>query len=182
VNFSGGGFTFTSNGSGDQFWITESSGVGDSVGLDGYVSPGGPFTIGGITPFGSGEQAPLTGTETLHITDASSVDLTGSISWVNITTLGVGGVFNLMGTINLTGISYSGSNSDLGALAFAGSAADVATLQFLPAETLTELKAASDLSTSYSGTIAAVPEPGTIGLGLIGAGAMIVRRSRRVKR
>ncbi len=178
VNFSGGGFTFENATNGYQFVIDGvQGGVGDSVGLEGYVSPGGPFTIGAITIAGPIQSAPVTGTGTLHITDASSTDLTGTIQWLDITTLGVGGILDLQGTVNLTGIAYSGSNNDLGALASAGSASDVVTFQFVPAETLTQLKNTGGVS-SYSGTIV-VPEPGTVtlvGIGLMGLLAFCHRR------
>jgi hypothetical protein len=184
VNFSGGGFTFENATNGYQFVIDGvQGGVGDSVGLDGYVSPGGPFTIGAITIAGPIQSAPVTGTGTLHITDASSTDLTGTIQWLDITTLGVGGILDLQGTVNLTGIAYSGSNNDLGALASAGSASDVVTFQFVPAETLTQLKNTGG-ATSYSGSITAipgneVPEPGTVtlvGMGLVSLLAFCHRR------
>ena len=179
VSFSGGSFTFTST-NGYQFAITSvNGGVGDSVGLKGYVSPGGPFTIGAITISGAIQTAPVTGSGTLHITDALNNDLTGTIQWNDITTIGVGGILNLQGTINLTGITYPGSNNDLGTLAAAGSASDVVTFQFVPAQTLTQLKSTGG-STSYSGSINAIPEPGTIalvGVGLVGLVALRRRRS-----
>jgi hypothetical protein len=182
VNFGGGTFNFTSV-NGYQFNITTvNGGVGDSVALKGYLSPGGPFTIGIITTIGPEQTAPVTGASTLHITDASSTDLTGSIQWDNITTFGVGGILNLTGTINLTGIAYPGSNSDLTALASAGSAADVVTFQFVPAQTLTQL-ATTGGATSYSGSINAtpVPEPGTLtlaGMGFLGLLALGRRRGK----
>jgi hypothetical protein len=185
INFSGGAFTFTSS-SGYQFDITSvSGGVGDSVGLDGYITTGpsmvsgGPFTIGPITTIGQEQTANVTGTGTLHITDTHSIDLTGAIQWDNIATFGVAGILDLTGTINLTGITYSGANHDLQALAAAGSAADVVTFQFLPAMTLTQL-ASTGGSSSYSGILAPVPEPGTLsilGIGL--AGLLGLRRLRK---
>jgi PEP-CTERM motif-containing protein len=178
VTFAGGAFSFSST-NGYQFSITTvNGGVGDSIGLDGYVSPGGPFTIGTITISGPIQTAPVTGTGTLHITDAQNKDLTGSIQWDDITTFGVGGILDLTGTINLTGITYPGTNSDLGTLAAAGSASDVVTFQFVPAQTLTQLKNTGG-STSYSGSIAVVPEPGSVtlvGLGLLGLLAFCRRR------
>jgi hypothetical protein len=178
VNFSGGTFTFSST-NGYQFAITSvAGGVGDSTGLKGFVTPGGPFTIGTVTVTGSIQSAPVTGSGTLHITDALSTDLTGSIQWIDITTIGVGGIIDLTGTVNLTGITYPGGNSDLGALASAGSASDVVTFQFNPAQTLTQLKNTGG-QTSYSGSVFAVPEPGTWVLVAMGTGLGAFLRGRR---
>jgi len=185
IDFSGGAFSFTST-NGYQFAIsTVTNGIGDSIGNLGYVSPGGPFTIGTITsnnvPFvGLIESAPVSGTGILHITDSSSNDLTGTIVWSNIVTVaGTGGAINLNGVVNLTGINYSGSGSDLGALAAAGSATDVITFQFTPPQQLDQLKASSGSFTSYSGSIFAVPEPGTWVLVAMGVGLGVFLRGRR---
>jgi hypothetical protein len=179
VSFAGDStFSFTST-NGYQFSISSvTGGVGDSVGLNGYVAPGGPFTIGTITTSGSIQSAPVTGTGTLHITDALATDLTGTIEWVDITTIGVGGIVNLSGTLNLTSINYPGANSDLGALAAAGSASDVVTFQFVPAQTLTQL-ANTGGQTSYSGTILAVPEPASVTLVVVGLMGLLAFCHRR---
>ncbi|HZQ46854.1 MAG TPA: PEP-CTERM sorting domain-containing protein [Verrucomicrobiae bacterium] len=183
LSFSGGGFTFTST-NGYQFSITTvNGGVGDSAGLNGYLAPGGPFTIGPITTNGWHQSANVTGTAMLHITDLASLDLTGSIQWDTIDTISSIGGLNLSGTINLTGLSYSGANSDLGALAASGSAEDVVSFQFAPAMTLGQLAATSG-ETSYSGSIATItpaPEPGTLtlmGMGLFGLLAFSRRRNK----
>jgi hypothetical protein len=184
VDFPGNStFSFTST-NGYQFSISSvEGGVGDSVGLNGYVHADNPFTIGAITitPFPGGleeESAPVTGTGTLHITDALATDLTSTIQWVDIETFGVAGVLDLTGTLNLTGINYSGANSDLCALAADGSAVDVVTFQFVPAESLTEL-ANTGGQTSYSGSITSVPEPGTWVLVAIGTGLAVFLRGRK---
>jgi hypothetical protein len=171
-------FGFTST-NGYQFSISSvSGGVMDSVGLDGYVNPGGPFTIGTIQIFGSTQTAPVTGSGTLHITDTNATDLTGSVHWDSITTVGGGsGVIELTGVLNLTGIAYGGTSSDLGALAAAGAGTDDITLQFTPAQTLTQL-ASGGGQTSYSGTIYAVPEPSAWVLVAMGTCLGVFRRGR----
>ena len=164
VAFSNGGFSFTSATNGDQFNITGvTGGAGDSVGFDGYLTATDAFTIGSITTNGVIQTAPVSGSAMLHITDSVGTDLVGSVQWVDITTVGVGGILDLSGTINLTGITYPGASSDLNALASAGAAADSVTFQFVPAESLTQLKNTGG-QTSYSGTINAVPEPGALSL------------------
>ena len=170
-------FGFTST-NGYQFSISSViGGVADAVGLKGYVSPGGPFTIGLIQILGSTQTAPVTGSGTLRITDALATDLTGSIQWDSITTIGASGSIQLTGVLNLTGITYGGANSDLGALAAAGAGTDDITMQFL-GQTLTQL-VSNGGQTSYSGTIYAVPEPGTWMLVAMGTCLGVFLRGRR---
>jgi PEP-CTERM motif len=189
VDFSSSQFTFSNVSISDpyQFSVTSvDGGVEDSVGLDGYVSPGGPFTIGAVTINGGTQTAPVSGTGILHITDADDVDLTGSLTWQNITTLGVGGILNLTGLVNLTSITYPSNLSsdpsiDLETLAAGGSASDVVTFQFVPAMTLSQLVSTGG-STSYSGSIenseSVVPEPASIALVGLGAVSLLARRRR----
>lgn len=174
-------FSFTST-NGYQFSISSVlGGVGDSVGLNGFLSPGGPFVIGPITISGGLQSAPVTGTSTLHITDNATLDLTGSINWINIATISVAGVLNLNGQVNLTAITYTGTNSDLVALAAAGAGEDVVTFQFVPPQTLTQLTTTGG-QTSYSGSITSVPEPGTWVLVAMGTGLGVFLRGRRQAR
>ena len=171
-------FGFTST-NGYQFSISSvAGGIGDSVGLDGYLAPGGPFTIGTITTNGGLQSAPVTGTSTLHITDNATLDLTGTINWIDIGTVSVLGIINLNGQVNLTAITYTGTNSDLTALAAAGSATDVVTFQFVPAKDLTQLSTTGG-QTSYSGSITTVPEPGAWVLVAMGTGLGVFLRGRR---
>jgi hypothetical protein len=174
-------FGFTST-NGYQFSISSVlGGVGSSVGLNGFLSPGGPFLIGPITITGGLQSAPVTGTSTLHITDHATLDLTGTINWVNIATISVAGVLNLNGQVNLTAITYTGTNSDLVALAAAGAGEDVVTFQFVPPQTLTQLTTTGG-QTSYSGSITSVPEPGTWVLVALGTGLGVFLRGRRQAR
>ena len=155
ISFSGGGFTFVGS-SNVQFEIDDVfDGFGDSLGFDGYFSSGGPFTIGTITINGSVQTAPVSGSGILHITDGAN-ELTGTIQWVDITTLGTSGVLNLNGQVNLTGIAYAGASQDLQALLASGTAQVDLTFQFIPALTLTQLKATGGL-TDYSGSILGAP-------------------------
>jgi hypothetical protein len=175
-------FGFTST-NGYQFSISSVlSGVGDSVGLNGFLSPGGPFTIGPITTNGGLQSASVTGTSTLHITDNKTNDLTGTINWISIATISVAGVLDLSGQVNLSGITYPvGTNSDLSTLAAAGSASDVVTFQFVPAKDLTTLSTQGG-QTSYSGSITAVPEPGAWVLVAMGTGLGVFLRGRKQAR
>lgn len=202
ISFSGGGFTFTSDGAGYQFDITTvSGGAGDSVGLNGYISPGGPFNIGTVftstsiisnqfnVPIATNmsQFASVTGSGILNIVDTQGVHLTGNIQWDNIFTsqftpgaTSVGDL-DLTGTVNLTGINYLGTNSDLTVLALSGSAVDTVSFQFTPPEDLSQLAAANGLATSYSGSIttSVVPEPGTFALAGIGFVGLLLQRLRR---
>jgi len=71
--------------------------------------------------------------------------------------------------VNVTDLSYSGSNADLMKLAAGGPTAMNLSFQFSPGETLTQLSTGnSPFLTSYSGSIAAVPEPTSFGSFLVG--------------
>ena len=152
ISFAGGGFTFVGATNGDQFEIDNVfNGIGDSLGFSGHFSSSGPFAIGPITISGSLQTAPVTGSGTLHITDGVH-QLTGTIQWVDITTLGTSGVLNLNGVVNLTGIAYAGASLDLQSLVASGTAEVDLTFQFIPGRTLTQLVATGGF-TDFSGTI-----------------------------
>lgn len=189
INFTDGGFTFTSppggpftgpGGSSVQFEITGvQNGTGSAIGLDGGLTPNGPFLIGTITStivpsVGTVESASVSGSATFFITDPGLLNLTGSIQWVSIATIQAGGFLDLTGSVNLTGITYTGTDPDLIALAAGGKASDTVSFQFAPAETLSALadQTGSGISTSYSGSIGAVPEPSVLSLIAAGVGLL----------
>jgi len=193
LNFWGSQFTFSSVSANDpdQFYVAsvDGPGSGDSLGLDGYIAPGGPFTIGTITIqgiHGVDQSAPVTGTGIVHITDNDGVDLTGSMQWENIENLGIGGILNLTGLVNVTSITYPSNFSsdpsiDLETLAAGGDASDVVTFQFSPGMDLQELVQFGD-STSYGGSITnnTLPEPTPIALAGLGAAGLMARRRPRL--
>lgn len=144
INFDGAGnFSFAPGL--DSFVIDS----GTAAGLLGDIS--GSFSLGTITTVGGVSSASVTGTGTFAIHDGLD-DLTGTLAWVTIVQVGSGGVLNDSGTVNLTGVTYGGSNPDLLALAATGNATDVLTFQFTPAVSLTDL-ANSANSASFSGSI-----------------------------
>lgn len=147
-----------------------------------YGNIDGVFTIGAVTAEGGGGfSAPVSGVGTITIFDGGV--LTATIEWVKLFQRGTGSTLNVEGAVNMSNISYvGGANADLEALAAAGSAYNVLTFQFIPAKSLNALKNQT-LSTSFSGSIlsAQVPDGGAsailLGIGLIGFGAVIRRRS-----
>jgi hypothetical protein len=185
VEFKGSGtgatFVFNNNGSGNGFTVTNSSGFGDSVGLDGTIGGSYSYLKASIVTVGPSQTALVTTSGgSLTITDASSLKLIGTVNAVDVNTLGTSGSVNVSGAINLSGVTYSGTNKDLTQLkneADANGGTVVISFQFIPAISLTGLTASgADHATSYSGTIStAIPEPtslvlGSIALGLVGFG------------
>jgi hypothetical protein len=165
-----GGSSIGFDGSGNFTVGTFDITSGSAIGLLGNVS--GSFSIGPITTMFGMSSASVSGSGILTITDGSHV-LTGNLSWVDIVQIGTIGGLNMQGTVNLTGITYNGSNADLAALAAAGSATDVLSFQFTSGTTLSSL-ATSAQTSSFSGGISAssVPDGGAtvalLGFGLVG--------------
>lgn len=180
IHFDGvGNFSFLPATSGHQFSITRSSGSGDSIGDKGYIS--GTWAIGPVVNLGGGVQyAPVTGSGGLTISDGVNT-LTANLSWNDMLTVGVGGLINVQGVLNLSDISYGGGQSDLKALAAVGTGTQTLSFTFIPAHNLTYLKGTA-ADTAFSGELTAVPETttfiagaGALGLLLLGLGA----KSRR---
>jgi hypothetical protein len=170
ISFNGAGqFTFAPGT--NNFEVTS----GTASTLLGEIT--GTYTIGAITTLGSTSSAPVSGSGTFVIHDGA-FDLVGNLIWMDISQTGTAGGLNTTGAVNLTGVTYGGSNPDLVALKDNTTAYNVLTFQFVPAISLTTL-ATSTASTSFSGTITTnVPDNGaTIAmLGMVIAGLAFVRR------
>jgi hypothetical protein len=210
LNFSstpGSTIQFNGNGSSFQFdpstspvfggvfngsqWLvgSQTGGTGAAIGLLGLFN-NGPFSYGPITTVINGssvdESATVTGpTGGLQINDGSGFDLTGNINWGELSTHNYLGGINATLAVNITGLSYTGSNPDLTAIADGGSAAMDLTFQFAPGMSLADLTSGSGpYQTSYSGSLATVvPEPTSIGCLLLGLGVLtIARRAKQNQR
>ena len=146
-----------------EFQVTSETGGSAALGLYGWIS-GSPWTIGTITTSGSLQSATVSGVGTLYISDGSGNYMTGTVNWMTIQTDASAGAINAALAVNITGLSYSGANVDLLALAGDGSGSMNLTFQFNPALSLSQLVQNPDQTTSFSGSLvgAAVPEPTTV--------------------
>jgi hypothetical protein len=173
---------------GTQWQIgSETGGDGSAIGLLGVFN-NGPFSYGAITTVISGthidQTASLTGSPgSLMINDGSGFDLVGTINWVEVATHDYAGAINAALTVNITDLTYAGANSDLTALTANGVAALNLTFQFSPGETLADLTTGSTpFQTSYSGSIASVPEPTSVACYFLGTAILICSRLFRQKK
>jgi hypothetical protein len=161
--------------------------AGAAANLNGAFS-GGPWTYGTITTSGPLQTANVAPGGTFAIDDGAGHLLSGNVNWVQVYTVGSTGGFNAGATINLTGMTYSGSNTALDALlASAGDGSMNLTFQFGTTESLTQLSQLTGHldSQSYSGTLAPVPEPTTVLAGALlllplGASAFRILRRNRI--
>lgn len=176
IAFDGSGnFTFPDGMDGWDFLIT--LGPGDLSGLFGNIS--GTFAIGDIN--GAGNSAPVTGTGAFSIFDGTHT-LSGDLVWVEIFQVGASGSLNTFATVNLTNLSYGGSNDSLLTILNNETGVVVLTFQFASSLTLEQLKTESH-NNSYSGSFessSSVPEPASailLGTGLLlFSGILLLRR------
>jgi hypothetical protein len=180
VSFQGSGDTlqFNHDVSGFDFRIAHATDTGLN-GLLGNIN--GTFTLGAVTTAGAVQEAPVSGTGMLSISDGTPSAFTATLTWSSALTIGTSGALNPYGQINLSNFSYSGTNAALLALASNTSGTDAVSFQFLPATALAQLTAdGTTHSTTFSGSVSAVPEPATYAA-VIGAlvllGAFARRRS-----
>jgi hypothetical protein len=167
INFTPSGFSFinTVSSANPTLHIDSSTGAGDSVGDLGSIT-GGPFVITSI----SGSTATVTGTGTLSIDDGHGHDLTGTVTWNTIGQIGTFNGLNVNGLLNLSTITYSGSQLDLQTLASYKTGVQTVGFSFaIPTPpgppSLAQLQAGG-YNTSFSGQIFAstsvLPEPTTV--------------------
>jgi hypothetical protein len=185
IVFSGSSFNFSaaSPGTGigpggsvpDQWSISSEGGsasTGSAKNLVGGFS-GGPFTYGAITISGISQDALVSPStpSNLYISDGSGY-LQGLVQFIDISTVGqVGGLINSQVLINLTGVSYSGGNTDLQFLTANQPGTVDLSFQFASGGlTLTGLSDGNVHATSYSGSISAVavPEPSSLAMSALG--------------
>ncbi len=185
-------FSFPPNGVGQSdFKITSQSGGSSLVNLLGEITGSFNFTAASISTAGPVETAPVTSVGITQFIIHADQDFTGTLSWINIRSLGQGGFLNTMaGDLNLTGFSYGGSNPDLISLLADGSATVSGNFQFSPARDLFSLASttcsgpSNPCSTSFAGSLTTgtpVPEPGLGAVSFVAMlfGVVFARRSRK---
>lgn len=164
IQFAGDG-TFSFAPAVNNFQITS---LGAAVGLLGEMT--GTYTIGaGVL------SAPVTGTGTFTIHDGFGFNLTGALTWLSIQQNGTGGSLNIVGNINVTGVTYGGVNPAL--LKLVPQDVNTLSFQFDTIKTLNDLRTVAT-ATSFSGSITSVPDGGTTVM-LLGAALSTLGLVRR---
>jgi len=172
-NFTPG--TALNNPGGAQWSVTSESGSAATGSADGDLGSilNGPFAYGPIINSGAYQSATVQGPlGQLVISDGAGF-LTGIVNFIDISTYGrAGGFVNDLLDINLTGVTYSGSNPDLQFLyANQPGLLDLSFNFSGLGETLSQIQQSNaTVSSSYSGSISvtAVPEPSTLAMSVLG--------------
>jgi hypothetical protein len=175
-------FQFTST-NGYQWHVTTEAGGTSAEGLFGSFGSV-PFTYGPITSTGTGltlvQQATVIGPLANLVINDGTGNLTGTVNFENIATFATAtGDLNANLLINLTGVTYTGSNPDLQFLTLQPGTLDL-SFNFSPGKTLTQLSSGTGpYLTSYSGSLIVVPEPASLTLaGLSGLVLLVLRRRK----
>ena len=183
----GGTITFEDEvpGSFNDFHVTFSDGVGDSVGLTGDID--GVFDMAPISTIGVLQSAAVGGAGELAIDDGVGSIFTADLEFIDVTTFFNFGFFNLNGVVNLMNLAYAGSNADLAGLTGSSDSVFQASFAAPVGETLNSLVTGAVKVGNYSGTIAGsgasvnAPEPSAalcFAVGSLVGGAACRRPSR----
>jgi hypothetical protein len=186
-------FTFVGSGPGTSsstgFKVNGiKNGAGDSLNDLGFFTSPTPsgWKIGTVTGT-TLEKADVTGTGMVTISDGA-LSLTGTLIWKSIETESdLFGQLDIKGLVNVSTITYSGTQSDLKALAAAGSGVLDLTFVITPSDSgkdLNYLKTHSDTENYVASLTAVVPEPSSmviLAIGGILTGAYGLRRRKLVQ-
>ncbi len=153
-----------------SFQVTSSPFGPWATNLSGGIS--GVYTIGAITTSGSVSFAPVTGSGGFFITDAAGVKLTGTLVWNSIYTLGQNVGLTYSPPVDLTNLSYAGTNVILQAVAAQGSAVLMLGFVFGNDVPLSAL-AAGGYATAFTGSISPPPPPAFTAVSLSGANLLV---------
>jgi hypothetical protein len=164
-------FQFSAAQNGYQWNISHETGGSSAVGLQGSIL-NGPFVYGPITYMDSGliQTANVLGPlGQLVISDGTGL-LTGTVNLIDITTLFQSvGVINASLSINVSGITYTGTNPDLQSLAAHQPASLDLGFTFDPGMSLEQLSSGpGGYDAPFSGNISTVPEPAEMALAIFG--------------
>ena len=156
IRFTGTGDTIDFPNTGSYDFVITSPTLNN---LNGNI--GGTFNVGTINYPATGvEQASVTTSNgTFSVFDGTTYTLTAGLDWKDITIYNsLSGVMNGTGLVNLTSISYSGTNTDLVAIRDGTEQTVVLSFQFSPLKkkSLYQLMTNGQVnSTSFSGSVSA---------------------------
>ena len=178
---------------GTDLVIDASSGFGGSLaGFLGDITGTFSFNNSDITGFPGLEAVAVSGTGQFVIHDGSGNDFTATLVWDNLGEIGSVSGLNFTSDVNLSNLSYAGTNADLLALAASSNGSVNVAFSFpgpgMSLDTLGSESCAEGCATSFQGTLsaladppAATPEPASTSLMLVGGLGIagLVRRFRK---